>query len=133
VRFFFDNNLSARFAKAINALVEKDGDQAIHLSEMFPENTPDIEWLTKLRDEGQWVVLTADMKITRNAHERAVWIKSGLTTFFLKRPYLKLDFWDQIGLLIQRWPRISEQAKLVTPGAGFIISPRTQRFEQVRQ
>lgn len=132
MRFFFDNNLSPYYARALDVLIRPQGDSATHLRDKFPQNADDIDWIKTLGAEGQWVIISGDPDITRVPHEKAAWLQSGLTAFFFHKQFQNLVFWDQIAKLIQRWPLISEQAKRVEAGAGFLVSPRTLKFEQVR-
>ena len=50
---------------------------------MFRRDTPDQEWLATLAEEGDWVIVSGDPRITRGKHERQAWLESGLTAFFL--------------------------------------------------
>lgn len=131
MRFFFDNCIAPAFAEAINALIKDESHQAIHLTQMFKANTPDIEWLEKLGHDKDWIIISGDLRITRRKHEADVWLQAGITTFFLAKGWPNLSFWEQIAKLIQKWPAISDQAQRVSAGAGFIISPRSPKFEQV--
>jgi predicted nuclease of predicted toxin-antitoxin system len=60
LKLFLDNNLPPSLAKALDALIEPYNHQAIHLSEKFPRNTSDLEWIATLNREGGWVVLSHD-------------------------------------------------------------------------
>lgn len=132
MRYFFDNNLAPRVAKAINTLMDPP-DEALHLRERFRADMPDIEWITKLAEEGDWVIISGDLRITRNPHERKAWREAGLTAFFLKKGWAQLGFWKQAARLVLWWPDVMEQARRVAPGAGFVIPVQhAGRFEQVR-
>lgn len=130
MRFFFDNNLPPRLAKAINALLDPPH-AARHLRDDFPPDVGDVEWLAKLGSQGDWIVISADMHITRNAHERKAWQEAKLTTFFLKN-WSDQTFWMQAAQLVRWWPDIMAQAQKVKPGAGFLVpfNYRGGRFEQ---
>jgi len=132
VRFFFDNCIAPAHARAIQALIEQDNHLAQHLKKKFDPATPDVEWLGQLADEGKWVIISGDVRITRNEHEKAKWLESGLTAFFLAKGWQNLKFWDQAAKLVQKWPVIMQQAERVEPGAGFIVKPTSTKFEQVR-
>jgi len=132
VRFFFDNCTAPALAKAIDVLIAREGDQAIHLQDRFARDIADVDWINTLAREGEWVVISGDERITRNPHERAAWLDSGLTAFFLSKGWQNLPFWDQAWKLVQRWPDISQQAKRIEAGAGFLVKPTSRKFEQVR-
>lgn len=132
MRFFFDNCTSPAYAEAIQALVRREGHEVVHLRGKFPADTPDVLWINQLATEQNWVIISGDVRITRNDHEKAKWLESRLTAFFLAKGWQNLTFWDQAAKLIQRWPDITEQALRVEPGAGFIVKPKSHRFEQVQ-
>jgi hypothetical protein len=41
LRVFLDNNLSPYLARALNALLEPEGDQVVHLTDRFAADIPD--------------------------------------------------------------------------------------------
>lgn len=121
MRFFFDNQLAPHLAKAIGALASADGDLVVHLREKFAPNTQDIVWIPALAEEGNWIVITADLDIVRTRAERPVWKSSGLVGFFLKKGWINLTPWDQAWRLVKWWPTIVEQARLAAPGSTYAV------------
>ena len=131
MKFFFDNNLPPRLAKAIDALLEPPN-EAVHLTGLFEPGIPDVDWIRRLADERDWIIISGDVRITRNPHERRAWQQAKLTAFFLKKGWINQNLWVQAAKLILWWPDIMEQAKRVEPGAGFLVPVNhTGRFEQV--
>jgi hypothetical protein len=65
VRFFFDNNISPKIAHALNCLVQPQH-EVVHLRDRFDPATPDKAWMTKLANEMDWVIISADTAISRN-------------------------------------------------------------------
>jgi hypothetical protein len=131
VKFFVDNCLAPAFARALGALSEPDGHQVIHLSEKFPRNVPDATWIKALAHEGDWIIISGDLRITRNAHERAAWNESKLLAFFLAKGWMNIEFWDQASRLVHWWPRIVDQAGKVAPPGGFIVPFKGAKLELV--
>lgn len=132
MKFFFDNCLSPHLARAIHALVDAEGDSAIHLRDKFVQNTSDVEWIRTLGSEGEWTIVSGDYMISRKEHERAAWKESGLTAFFLAKGWTNFEIWEQAWRLVRWWPRINEQARLVQPGAGFEVPVTpTSKFRQL--
>src|SRR5262249_23273368 len=80
---FIGNNLSPSLARALNALLEPEGDRVIHLTDRFPPDTEDRAWIEALAAERGWVVISADRRIHRNRLERQAWRRSRLIVFFL--------------------------------------------------
>lgn len=58
--YFFDNNISPSL---VNILCEL-GVDAIHLKQVFPEDTDDLDWLPHAGQK-EWVIVTADREIRR--------------------------------------------------------------------
>jgi hypothetical protein len=85
-----------------------------------------------LQADGDWTIVSGDVRITKLAHERAAWLASGLTAFFVAKGW-DLPFWEKTARIVQWWPRIIQQTKRVQPGAGFYVPAklRTIQFEQV--
>ena len=92
-----------------------------HLRNKFKPDVSDIDWIDALAAEGDWIILSGDIRITRNQHEREAWLRSGLIAFFMGKAWRKLHFWEQTWRIVRWWPNIVQQAKLVSPPAGFEI------------
>ena len=123
MKLFLDNNLPPRVARALNELVEPDGHQVKHLRELFPANTPDIDWLSELGTQGGWTILSADMRIHKNKAEREAWRRSNTIAFFLTPWWSKQKFVDVAARLLLRWKDIEAQTRLVAPPAAFEVGP----------
>lgn len=134
MRFFFDNCLPIQLAKAIHAFAEVDGHAAMHLREKFQPNTADVHWIAQLSREGNWIIISGDVRITRSRHEREAWRRSGLTGFFLKAGYINLTLYEQAWRIVRYWPFIVRQAGMVKSGAGFLVPVNFQngKLEQVQ-
>jgi PIN like domain len=130
VRFFFDNNLPPPIAKALDALTSAEGHSVVHLRDRFPPDVTDVEWLTTRGQEGNWIIVSGDLRIIENRHERAAWLEGKLTAFFLKPGWMNQPLWIQAWHLIRWWPKIVDQARKVHPGAGFLVPMKGQKFEQ---
>lgn len=132
MRYFFDNTLPPRIAQAIGTLVDPP-DITKHLQDLFSADAPDIEWLSKLGEEGDWIIISGDPRIVRSPHERKAWQSASLTTFFLKKGWTNVPFWQQAAQLVRWWPDIMSQAKRVSAGAAFLVPLNySGRFEQLR-
>jgi hypothetical protein len=131
LKFFFDNNLPPRLAQAVNALLQPEH-SATHLQALFRDSVSDMEWIGKLGEEGNWIVISGDQRIVKNQHERKAWQAARLTTFFLKKGWTNQELWAIAAQLIRWWPAIMKQAEIVVPGAAFIVQYNYNgRFEQL--
>lgn len=119
MRVFLDNNLSPYLAHALNALLEPDGDQVVHLSDRFPPQTEDRAWIDALAGEGGWVVVSADRRINRNALEREAWRRSRLIVFLLAPQWGRARNIEIAWRLLRWWPRLREQVAIVAAPAAF--------------
>lgn len=130
MRFFLDNCLAVRHARALHAIVEPDGHAVIHLRDKFEADTPDVQWLQTLGREGDWIVISGDVRIVRNAHERAAWHQSGLTVFFLKPGWTNIAPLEQHAKLAHCLQDIMKCAEHAKKGSGFTVTPHG-KIEQI--
>ena len=132
MKFFLDNNLSPRFAQALEALEGEGGNQVVHLRSKFSANAEDVDWIRSLAAEGNWVIISGDMRISQREGEREAWLNSGMTAFFFAKGWMNIRFWDQAWRLIKWWPAIVEHAQKIRPGAGFLVPLKAAKLEQLR-
>lgn len=119
MKFFFDNTMPPRLVEALKKL---DSDhELVHLRERFSADTLDAVWISTLADEGDWIIVSGDVRITRNPGERQAWNESKLLAFFLARGWTSQALWDQAWRFIKWWPDIVDQSKRIRPPAGFIV------------
>jgi predicted nuclease of predicted toxin-antitoxin system len=121
MRFFLDNCLAIRHARALNEMV-KPQHSFTHLQDKFRQDTKDEEWICQLGREGEWIVLSGDYRIGKSAHERAAWHQSGLTVFFLSKGWTNIPPLQQHSKLAAILDDIIEQATTAKKGSGFSIS-----------
>lgn len=134
MKFLFDHNQEPKLARAINELLKSDGHSAVPLRDKFLHSTPDIDWMHELAKDGGWSVISGDTRIAKNKHERAAWLESNLSIFFLKPGWQKMPFWEKSSRLIWWMPHIIDQADRIEGSAGFWVPIGTRskpRFEQV--
>lgn len=119
MKFIFDHNLSPNLARALNHLVE---DEVTCLRDRGWQADPDEEWIPRLADEGDWILLTCDLDIVRNPYRQAVFRKAGLTTFFLVGAWSSgLGGTDIAQRLLRLWPEITKCAAAAKPGTCFSV------------
>lgn len=115
MNYFFDNNLSPHLAKAVAALCAPEGHRVIHKLEKFSPNTPDIDWVRTLVEEGNWVIISHD-RFSKTPLEKEALRSSGLISFILKKGWKDKKAWDQAWRIIRWWPHIMNQSELVSSG-----------------
>ena len=131
MNFFFDNNLPPDLARALNFLSKKQGHKVVPLRDKFKTNIVDVNWINTLKNEGNWVVISGDLRILRNPHERAAWLESGLTVFFLAKGWANVSYWVKAWKLVKWWPEVISQAKMIKSGTSFIIPISGQQMTVV--
>lgn len=133
MRFFFDNCLPPPLVTAVNAIgaTEAPAHVGTHLREKFNPDTPDERWIPALGQEGEWIIVSGDIRITRTPHLRQAWLDSRLTAFFLAKGWTNLRRWDFAWKFLRVWPNIASQAGLVKPPAGFLVPINSLQLEQL--
>lgn len=129
MRFFLDNCLAIRHARALNEMVKPDH-TFTHLQDKFEARTTDEDWIRALGREKDWIVVSGDYRIGKNAHERKAWHESGLTVFFLNKGWTNIPPLLQHSKLAQILDKIIEAASCAKPGSGFSIAVNG-KIEQV--
>lgn len=133
MKFFIDNNLPPKIAKALDELCK--GEHSVeHLRSRFPAMTSDVEWIEALASEGDWVVITQD-RLRKGDQEKEAVRRSGLVVFVLDKQWAKLTFWEKAHRLVQWWPPIIDQSEKVFGGAAFRVPLRISgkgKFEQLK-
>lgn len=137
MRFFVDNCISEHLVGALRELdpnLRKGGQWDIaHLREKFRAETSDEVWLSELGSEGNWTVVSGDIRITRGA-ERKVWQESGLTAFFFGGEYANRKQWKQVMHFLHWWPEIKREAREhreACPGSGYVIPMRNKGWKVI--
>jgi hypothetical protein len=130
VKLFLDNCLATRHARALHAIIEPDGHSVTHLRDRFAADTPDVDWLKQLGKEGDWIIISGDVRIARSAHERAAWHVSGLTVFFLKPGWTNIPPLEQHSKLAHCLQEILKTGQKARAGSGFTVSVQG-KIEQI--
>ena len=134
MKFFLDNNISHRLAAALLSLeyrVERENWTIKHLRDLFEPQTEDIAWLEALGREGEWIVISGDIRISRNPTERAAWRESGLTPFFFASQYPEKNIWTQVTHFLHWWPEITREAREhreAPEGSGYVIPMQGKKW-----
>ena len=120
MKFFLDNCLAIRHARALNEMVKPDH-SFTHLQDKFAPETKDEEWIRALGNEIDGIVISGDYRISKSAHERRAWHESGLTAFFLNQGWTNVAPFQQHARLTLILGNIIEQAQRAKPGSGFSV------------
>ncbi len=125
MKVFIDNNLAPRLARALHILVEVDGHQVVHLRDRFSPSATDSAWIEKLGEEGDWVIITSDLDVSRREIEKTVWRRYGLIAFLLTKGFNSFTPLDVAWRIIKLWPKIQQQVGLASPGSIYRLTPNS--------
>ena len=131
MRVFFDHNLSHALPEALQAVFAGEH-EIVALEKKFPRTINDINWITALSQEGHWIVISGDLRITRNRAERHLFQTSKLTGFFMAPALKKASVLKQLERLCALWDNIIKLAGAAAPGALYELPIKTTSPRQLR-
>jgi len=121
VKVMFDHCMPPRFGHGFAGFFPHD--TVVNLRDKFPTRVKDEEWIRVLSEDGNWVVISKDRRITRNKSERVIFKASNVIGFFLSRSLHKAPPIVQAWRLMQRWEEIRTQSNQVAGGAMYELPP----------
>jgi hypothetical protein len=80
--FFLDRSLGGAIVVQLVREACAEGEQVVAHDDLFPQDTPDEDWLVDVGQRG-WVVLAKDAKIRTNANEREAVLSARVALFSL--------------------------------------------------
>jgi len=114
VKLLIDHNLSPALARSLQPLFP---DHAfVALSDRFPIDVSDVDWMTALDKEGGWTVLTKDIRIQFRPHERLALDRSQIVFFFLGGAWRKFSVPETAARLIRLVPLMAKQVDIADRG-----------------
>jgi hypothetical protein len=131
VKVLFDNNLSPRLARCLQALMG-DEHEIVALRDRFPMNTKDIDLIAELSRQGGWIMISGDRRITRNKAERQAFQNSRIIGMFLSPGLYKAPILKQAERLIALWPSIEKVAAGVTGGSMFELPMTSLKISSLK-
>jgi len=131
VKVFFDHNMSPAMARAFRELF-KGEHEVVTLQDKFERDTSDVEWINRLSDEGHWVIISGDRRITRNRAEYYYFRNSKLIGFFLSPGLYKAKVAKQMERILALWENIEVLARTVEGGAMFELPMKSNRAKQLK-
>ncbi len=117
MRIFVDNCLSYVLASTLNGYVTHLGHTAVHIRNMrCGPHASDVEWMAALRETGDdWLVITGDLRISKNRPERLAFAKANLKGIALAPGYQSLRVHQQASIILWRWPDIENAVAQFQP------------------
>ncbi len=122
--FVFDNCLSPKLAKGMAAF----GEDAIHLTDRFRSDTPDVEWLPWVAKEGH-ILITKDDHLRWRPAEKKALLTYKIGAFFLGGK--NLGAFDMVQQVVRHWPRMKEIAAGERRPFAYRLRPKGGEFEKL--
>ncbi|MBU0518848.1 hypothetical protein KJ564_07910 [bacterium] len=137
MRLFFDQCLSRKMVNFLAEMAEENEEiiksdygelSFVYLSDhpKFKHNTIDPDWLSVLAKEGDWIVVSGDIDLTRTQANKRALKESGLTAFIFPKNYMNLKLWDKVYKVMGCLSAIIECAHEHPKGT---ILPISRQFE----
>lgn len=99
MRIYFDENFSKYLAAGFNAFQKGSFSEEIevfHLTDNFPEGSPDEEWIHGVAKQ-EACVITEDLNIYRTKSQWEIYKNYSVGFFFFKQPKKKMySYWQWI-------------------------------------
>jgi hypothetical protein len=132
MRFFVDNCLAPRMARALNE-TGKPTQTFVHIKDHpdLKPNSTDVEWISLLAKEGNWAILTKDINIMKKPVEKAAFEKAKLKGFFLDKSWNNLDFWLQLSKLAALMPQIIILAESGPHGVCYKVPIKSKNIQKI--
>jgi hypothetical protein len=114
VKLLIDHNLSPALARSLEPLFRDH--TFVALSDRFPIDVSDVDWITALDKEGGWAVLTKDIRIQSRPHERLALDRAQIIFFFLSGAWRKFSVPETAARLIRLVPLMAKQVDIADRG-----------------
>ena len=116
VKVLLDHNMPPVIAHALNELIKAEGHEAFALRDRFPTNISDVEYYRELGKDGNWIVISKDVKQVKRPVERGAIIRSGVMVFYLKPAVQAQRITQQAATILWQWEKMLGQFKLSSGG-----------------
>jgi hypothetical protein len=126
VKVFFDNCVSPNIVDALRCLIDTQKVELTHLRDKFPADTKDEAWISALAQEGDWIIISGDPRISRGLAEKAAWIESKLTAFFFGDSWQSRRLIVQASELLRWWDDIARLSRAAPAGTGYSLEFKTR-------
>lgn len=131
MKVLIDENLPPALARALEAIFAGQH-KVLHLRQKFGAGVTDIEWISTLNQEGNWIVISGDRRITRNKAEYHAFRNSKLIGFFLSPALHKAKSIKQLERILALWENLEKLCATVGGGAMFEMPIKSTRLKQLK-
>ena len=134
MKVFFDNCTPPVLADTLAGFISHFGHSAHHIKDLAcGRHAADLVWIEMLASSKEdWVVITGDLRITRNRAERTAFRQAMLKGFVLAPAYQKTAMNQIAAILVWRWPSMETLMSSVAPPALYELPVnRSAGFRQL--
>lgn len=116
MQVLFDHNMPPSIARALNEIVKVEGHNAYALRDLFPVDIDDIGYFDRLGRDGNWIVISKDLRNARKKAERAAILRNRIVAFYLSPGLQKRRIGEQAASILWHWDKILAQREMVDRG-----------------
>jgi len=131
VKVVIDENLPPALARALNALFAGEH-EIIHIRDRFGPNVADERWIGALSQEGRWIVISGDRRITKVRSEQQAFSNSRLVGFFMASALKQSKTTKQMQRILALWDNMEKIADVIAGGAMFEL-PVSGNIRQLKK
>ncbi len=130
LKLFIDNNLPPVLARGLSALFAGEHEVICHRDKFGKTHREDEEWIPALGREGNWVVLSGDVKIAKRRPQRELFLRYDLIGFFPREAVMKMTLARKAARVLMVWERMIQISGTVRSGV-FELQERGDRFRSL--
>lgn len=130
VKVLFDHNMPPSIARALHELIRVDGHEAFALRDKFEVDIADTDYFNRLGANGDWIVISKDLKNTRKKAEKAAILNNKIVAFYLSKGLQKKRVNEQAAAILWHWDKIVTQRNIIERGL-FQLPENRSKFRQL--
>lgn len=128
-KFLFDENLSFRIARALNALSRREVLSVVDHSRLG-RGSDDVEDIIQVCSEEGWDLVLNDWEIRKKPHEKEALLEGRIGVFFVfLGKGTAPSYWSQAKLFVDRWPLVEDYALEHSPPYAAMIHRGHRQIE----
>jgi len=128
LKVLIDENLSPAIARALDGFFGAEH-QVEHMRTKFGAGVRDLDWIARLSEEGGWIIISGDRRITRNKAERNAFRNSRIIGFFLSSGLYKARVVKQLERILSLWDVIESTSATMAGGSIFELPAKSSRVK----
>jgi len=126
-----DENIAPALAKALDCLVEANGHNVIHVTDLHARGTPDTQLFIRAAEFGVDIHVTHDHH-HRSQEEKEAISESQLLVFVLEKSWMPHSFFEKASRLVHWWPRIMQGSESLQRPGIYMVPWRTESRRFIR-